>query len=136
MGVQGCTSLTSVFFGGNAPAGSPAIFALDPVTTYYLLGATGWNYNFWNGFNPPFAVLWNPLIQTSGGSFGAQGNQFVINITNGSTNNIPIVLEACTNLANPVWIPIETLTLTNSFRFSDQRLLTNNAGRYYRISAP
>jgi hypothetical protein len=28
------------------------------------------------------------------------------------TTNIPIVVEDRTNLANPVWIPLQTLTLT------------------------
>jgi hypothetical protein len=50
--------------------------------------------------------------------------------------NIPIVVEACTNLVNPVWTPLQTFTLTNGkFRFSDPQW-TNYLGRFYRIRAP
>ena len=49
-------------------------------------------------------MLWNPLIQASGTSFGVQSSQFGFNIT--GTTNIPIVVEACTNLANPQWTPV------------------------------
>jgi hypothetical protein len=79
-------------------------------------------------------VLWNPLIKASGSSFGISNNQFGFNIT--GTTNIPIVVEACTNLASPVWTPLQTLTLTNGlFYFSDPQW-TNYPGRFYRISSP
>jgi hypothetical protein len=45
-------------------------------------------------------------------------------------SNIPIVVEACTNLANPVWTPLQTLTPS-----SDPQL-KNHPGRYYRNSLP
>jgi hypothetical protein len=80
-------------------------------------------------------VLWNPLIQATGASFGVQSNQFGFTITNGTTNNLPIVVEACTNLASPVWTPLQTLTLTNSFHFSDPHW-TNYPARYYGLGFP
>jgi hypothetical protein len=101
-------------------------------TAYYLPGTTGWSSSF-GGLQ---AMLSNsqPLIQTGDGSFGVQNNQFGFNIT--GTTNIPIVVEACTNLANPAWIPLQTNTLTNgSFYFSDAQW-TNYPGRFYRISSP
>jgi hypothetical protein len=45
-------------------------------------------------------------------------------------------LQVATNLANPIWVPLQTNTITNgSFYFSDAQW-TNFPGRYYRISAP
>jgi hypothetical protein len=75
---------------------------------------------FWNPYKytwfVPLVVLWNPQIQTGDGSFGVQNNQFGFNITGAS--NIPIAVEACTNLASPVWIPLQSLTLTNGLFYS------------------
>jgi len=80
--------------------------------------------------------LWNPLIQTGDGSFGVQTNQFGFTITNGSTTNIPIVVEACTNPASPVWSPLQTVTLTNGlFCFSDPQW-TNSPACFYRLRSP
>ena len=63
-------------------------------------------------------VLWNPQIQASGANFGVRSNQFGFNIS--GTNDFTVVVEACANLANLVWTPLQTLTLTNgSAYFSD-----------------
>jgi hypothetical protein len=128
VGVQafaGCPSLTSVYFAGNAPAFSYQVFYYgDPVTLYYLSGTSGWNNS-----PVPNPVLWNPAIQTGDGNFGINGNnRFGFTITNGTTTNIPIAVEARTNLIGPVWIPVTNVTLTNSFYFSDPQW-TNNTVR-------
>jgi len=100
------------------------------VTVYYLPGTTGWS----NTYQGVPAVLWNPQIQASDGHFGVRSNQFGFNIT--GTANIPIVVEACTNLANPVWTPLTNVSLTNgSFYFSDPQW-TNYPGRFYGIGFP
>jgi hypothetical protein len=131
-----CFSLTSVYFDGNTPSVGSSVFNDDDtVTTYYLPGTTGWSLTFWGypSSGPP-AVLWNPFIQTGDGSFGVRSNQFGFNIT--GTTNIPIVVEACTNLASPVWTPLQTVTLTNGlFYFSDPQW-TNYSGRFYSIQMP
>jgi hypothetical protein len=63
-----------------------------------------------------------------------QNNHFGFDIA--GTSGIPIVVEACTNLANPVWTPLTNVTLTSgSFHFSDP-LPPTTPGRYYRISSP
>ena len=60
--------------------------------------------------------------------------QFGFNVT--GTPNIPVVVEACTNLANPVWTPLQSMTLTNgSVYFSDPNW-TNYPARYYGIGFP
>ena len=46
------------------------------------------------------------------------------------------MVEACTNLANPTWAPLQTYTLTNgSLYFSDPDW-TNYPARFYRIRSP
>jgi hypothetical protein len=76
-------------------------------------------------------VLWNPLIQTGGTNFGVSGNFFRFNITGSS--NVPVVVEACTDLSSPVWTSLDTITLSNgSFCFSEA-LQTNISSRYYRL---
>jgi hypothetical protein len=116
---------------GNAPtipASSPPFNADE--TIYYLPGTTGWS----NTFSGRLAVLWNPQIHGSGASFGVQNNQFGFHIT-GSTN-IPIVVEACANLASPVWTPLQSLTLTNGLFYFSEPFQTHSPGRFYRISSP
>jgi hypothetical protein len=102
-------SLTSVYFQGNAPSIGSYAFSYCPVTAYYLPGTTGWD-NFAQLTGVP-TVLWNPQAQ-SDASFGVRANQFGFNIIGSS--NLVIVVEACTNLANPDWSPVQTNTL-NTF---------------------
>jgi hypothetical protein len=127
--------LAGIYFAGNAPAVGSNLFEYDgnQATAYYLPGTTGWSA-FSAATDVP-SVLWEPVIQTGGGNFGVQNNQFGFTITNSTTTNIPIAVEACTNLANPVWTPLQFLTLTNSFHFSDPQW-TNFPTRYYGIGFP
>jgi len=97
---------------------------------YYLAWTTGWG--------PTFAgrptALWKPQIQTSDASFGLRTNQFGFNISWASGQ--AIVVEACTDLANPTWSPLQTNTLTGgSFYFSDAQW-TNYPERFYRLRSP
>jgi hypothetical protein len=128
-----CSGLTGVYFTGNAPAADSSVFASDAsLTVYYLPGTTGWgDFSANTGLTP---VLWNPLFQASSTSFGVQSNQFGFIITN--TAKITVMVEACTNLASPVWTPLQTVTLTNgSFSFSDPQW-TNYPARYYGLGLP
>jgi hypothetical protein len=131
-----CTNLTSVFVQGNAPtvvgdsSDAPVFVEDNHVTVYYLPGTMGWS----NTYQGVPAVLWNPVIQTNGSSFGVRSNQFGFNIT--GTTNIPIVVEACTNLASPVWTPVTNVLLTNgSFHFNDPQW-RNYPARFYGIGFP
>ena len=105
-----CTSLASIYFQGNAPSADSTVFyGNNNATVYYLPGTTGWeNFFQLTGLTP---VLWNPQAQ-SDASFGVRTNRFGFNITGSS--NLVIVVEACTDLANPVWTPIGTNTLNIS----------------------
>ena len=128
---KNCTSLMSVFFYGNPPAADSSVFLYDNnMTVYYLPSATGWT----DFFATYPAVLWNPQVQTRDASFGVQTNQFGFNITGAS--GLTLVIEACTNLGNPVWLPVGTNTFTgDSSYFGDPRW-TNYPGRFYRLRSP
>jgi BspA type Leucine rich repeat region (6 copies) len=141
-----CQALTGVYFQGNSPTptndmsvfGKSGIFftVFDTnAITYYLPGATGWGAIF-DGIP---VVLWNPQAQTSDGSFGVLTNQFGFNITGSS--NLVIVVEACTNLANPIWSPVSTNTLntfigTNGISYFSDPQWTNYPCRFYGFSWP
>ena len=107
-------------------------FAVDPsATAYYLPGTTGWSAFSANTGLP--AVLWNPVIQTADGSFGVRANQFGFNIT--GTPNIPIVVQAADNLANPVWTSLQSLTLTNGSYYFSEPFQPASPARFYRITS-
>jgi len=131
-----CTRLTSVHFRGDAPPGlvSSGVFNGTPdARVYYLPGTGGWGTPF--GSRP--TALWvlpNPLILSFGPTFGVgtSGFGFIISWA----TNLPVVVEACTNLANPNWSPLATNTLTGGWScFSDPQW-TNHPNRFYRIRSP
>src|SRR6202034_1112059 len=138
-----CIELTEVYFTGDAPGVNPYAFTDYRIvgeqdvpyyvsTAYYLPGTTGWAEFSSNAMIP--AVLWNPTIQASGANFGMQSNQFGFDIT--GTTNIPIVVQACTNLAQPIWVPLQSLTLTNGLVHFSEPFQSNTPARFYRIAAP
>jgi hypothetical protein len=126
-----CTSLTGVYFQGNAPSVGPYVFNGDNnATIYYLPGTTGWG--------PTFAgrptALWQPAIQVNDTSFGVRTNQFGFTITWAS--GMDVVVEACTNLANPIWSPVGTNTLTGGSSYFSDPDWTNYPARFYRLRSP
>jgi len=120
-----------VYFQGNAPVVDPTAFSVDSnLTVYYLPGTTGWDQ--W--VSPPPAVLWNPQAQTSDANFGVRTNRFGFTIT--GTTNIPIVVEATTNLAGAPWTMLQSCTLTNGLVYFSDPQWTNYPSRFYRIRSP
>ena len=127
-----CGSLTKVYCLGNAPGSiSTTIFFGDKsALVYYLPSTMGWSATYIG----QTTALWKPEIQLDDGSFGAQTNQFGFNIN--WANGMNVVVEACTDLVNPIWQPVQANTITNaSFYFSDPQW-TNYPGRYYRLRTP
>ena len=132
----GCNWLTAVYFQGNAPnIGSYIFSGALAATIYYLPGATGYGVVFGGLIGRPMA-LWslpNPLILNNP-SFGIQTNRFGFSIS--WATNIPVVVEACTNLIIPEWSPVSTNTLTNGTSYFNDPQWTNYPGRYYRLRSP
>jgi hypothetical protein len=131
----GCNSLTNVYFKGDAPTIGATLFSGSGTTVYYLPETSGWSSPFGN--RP--AILWNPQVQLADGSFGVQANQFGFNIIGSS--NLVIVVEACSNLGSPAWLPIATNKLeivadTNGTSYFCDPQWTNYSTRYYRFRSP
>jgi len=63
---------------------------------------------------------------------GLSGRSNAFGFTVSWVANLPAVVQACTDLANPVWQPLQTNNLTNgAFHFSDPQLATFPR-RFYR----
>ncbi|MGC9944451.1 MAG: choice-of-anchor tandem repeat GloVer-containing protein [Verrucomicrobiota bacterium] len=152
-----CPNLRSVYFEGNGPFFGPSSFGnpipiigrfgvtppnLDPATLYYLPETTGWNivgYTLEGGepISSPAGLPtlpWLPQVQTGDDSFGMRNHQFGFNLAwvGGKT----VVVEACTNLANPAWVPVWTNTLTTGSTYFSDPQWTNYPGRFYRVISP
>jgi hypothetical protein len=129
---SGCPSLTAVYFKGDAPTlGGSDVFNNDfSATVYYLPGTLGWDSTF--GGLP--TALWSlpyPLILSQGENFGVLTNQFGFIIS--WAYNAEVVVEACTNLANPVWSPLNTNTLTDGWSYFSDPQCRNYQNRFYRV---
>jgi hypothetical protein len=111
-----CPNLTGVYFEGNAPSLGTNLFTDDnSVIVYYLPGTTGWT----------------PQVQTSDGRLGVRTNQFGFTIT--GTSGLAVVVDASTNLASPVWSPVQTIALTGSSSYFSDPQWTNYPARFYRL---
>ncbi len=76
---------------------------------------------------------WTPQIQNDT-KLGVRTNQFGFNINWASGRTI--VVETCADLANPVWSPMQTNTLTSGTAYISDLQWTNNPNRFYRIRSP
>ena len=129
-----CANLTNAYFGGNAPTADSTVFTNDTnATVYYLPGTTGWSNTFAGLPTAPW-FLPNPTILNNGAGMGVQSNAFGFTIS--WATNVSVVVEACTDLAAPVWVPVWTNSLTGGCcGFCDPEW-TNYPGRFYRVSSP
>ena len=127
-----CGNLAGVYCQGNAPHvdGSHAFGNAPKVTVYYLPGTTGWDSAF--GGRP--TALWSPQVQTGDASFGVRSNRFGFTITGNS--KVVLVVEACANLANPVWSPVGTKSLAGGSSYFSDAEWTNSPARFYRLRSP
>jgi hypothetical protein len=126
-----CGGLSGVYFGGNASAPGSSVFTSDArATVYYLPGTSGWASTF--GGRP--TALWVPQVQNNGASFGVRTNRFGFNILWASGETV--VVEACTNPANPVWSRIQTNTISGGSAYFSDAKWTNFPGRFYRVVSP
>jgi hypothetical protein len=127
-----CSYLSGIYFQGSAPSliWWGTLSAYTDATVYYLAGTSGWGATF--GGSP--AALWNPKPQLNDGNFGVRQNHFGFNIT--GTPDIPIVVEATTNLAIQSWVRLQSSTLTNGLIYFSDGQWTNYPSRLYRIRSP
>ncbi|HXP62589.1 MAG TPA: leucine-rich repeat domain-containing protein [Dongiaceae bacterium] len=122
-----CYNLANVFFEGDAPSADSSVFSEDNyATVYYLPGSKGWGATF--AGRP--AVLWNPGVVSP----GVRDGRLSFDITGGT--NLPVVVEASTNLAGGAWVPVQSGSLTNGLlHFSDPQP-ANYPARFYRLRWP
>lgn len=128
-----CTLLAGIYFYGNAPAASSTTFGSDTATAYYLPGTTGWTTAY-GGLTTAVWALPYPLILNNGGNFGVLTNRFGFTIS--WATNLSVVVQACTNLVNPVWTPVATNALAGGATYFSDSKWTNYRARYYRVNGP
>ena len=129
-----CPALTGAYFSGAAPtlSGTNWFAGATNATVYRLPGAAGWPAvpGLWAG-RP--TALWLPETKADE-SLGVQNGRFGFNINWASGQTV--VVEACTNLADPVWTPVGTNTFAgDSTTFGDSEW-ANRPGRFYRLCLP
>jgi hypothetical protein len=126
-----CTHLTAIYCPGNAPAADPATFnGTTSAIIYYLPTTTGWMSTLAGRPTQP----WGPVTSDSGLHFGPSSNQFGFTIT--WADGQKVVVQACTNLADPVWIGLKTNTLSGgALDFSDANW-SSYPQRFYRVTVP
>jgi hypothetical protein len=128
-----CTNLVGIYFEGNAPTVASSVFAFVEPTVCFLPGTTGWETTLSECPTAPW-FLPNPVILDFGPSFGLQTNRFGF-VISWATNTF-IVVEACTNLSNPAWCPLQTNALTDGSSYFSDPLWTDFPNRFYRVRSP
>lgn len=123
-------NINSVYFLGNAPAVDfgTAFENDNSANVYYLPGASGWSSGIFGGVP---TTIWNVQSQNCASINGTFSFDIV-----GPANTM-VVIETCTNLANPQWLPVVTNTCdTNgNSSFSDSQSQSFPL-RFYRLGAP
>ena len=126
-----CGSLTGVYFKGNAPDLGVYVFEeIDRTIVYYLPGTLGWT----STFGGRATVLWNPSIAANDPSFGVRAGQFGFTIS--GTSDLVIVVEACADLAAPVWTPVGTNVLVGGSSYFSDSHWADYPTRVYRLRSP
>ena len=78
--------------------------------------------------------MWIPLTPPSVANLDFKSGQFGFNVTGSS--GLSFVVEAATNLVQPVWVPVITNTFVNgAASFSDPQW-QDFSSRVYRIRTP
>jgi len=95
-----------------------------------LPGTTGWGALF-DGLPTALWFLPNPVILNGEPSFGVGANGFGFTIS--WATNASVVVEAATNLANPVWLPVSASPLTGGTNAFTDPAWTNYPQRFYRV---
>jgi hypothetical protein len=77
-------------------------------------------------------VLWNPQILTDDNALGVQDGKFGFTISGAA--DVPVVVEACADLTDPIWTKVTSLTFNaeGTAVFSDPDV-ANQPGQFYRF---
>ena len=125
-----CNSLTDVYFQGSAPIAGDNVFVGAPAIIKFLPGTLGWGATFADRPTEPW-VLPYPLILTSSPGPGVRSNEFGFTIS--WATNVPVVVEACADLAKPAWTSLKTNTLVNGAAYFSDPDSVNHPSRFYRV---
>jgi len=128
-----CRYLQGVYFMGNAPAAAESTFTSSFPTIYYLPGTSGWGPTF-AGRPTALWLLANPIILAYNASIGGQRDEFGFTVS--WATNASVVIEACTNMANPIWQSLQTRALSNGVAYFSDSQRTNFPVRFYRVRSP
>ena len=127
-------------FQGDAPIADCSVFEYDgwwlrrrSPFVYYLPGTTGWGATYACKLTAPW-YLPNPIILGNAYGLGVQSNQFGFTIS--WATNISVVVQASTNLSNPVWTPLATNALVDGTNYFSDPNWTKYPRRFYRITTP
>ncbi len=129
-----CTALLRIDFRGNAPSptNDATVFSGDPANIFYLPGTVGWSPIFDSKPTAFWALPEPEVLAKENPGFGVQGNGFGFTIS--WDTNASVVVEACTNLVNPVWSPVSTNALSSGTNYFSDPQWTNYPSRFYRLS--
>jgi len=126
--------LERIYFEGNRPTATGYSLVSRPFergpTVYYRAGTTGWGETF--AGRP--TVRWDARVESESATFGLKEGKLGFKIL--GTPGLVLVVEACADLANPVWTAVGTHTLADGTSlFADAQVATLPA-RFYRLRAP
>ncbi len=122
-----CPSLAGVYFEGDAPSPDEPLSGTTNVIIYYLPGTKGWGSTFWG--RP--TMLWMPQLLVSDPGFGIRSNQFGFRLA--WANGTAVVVESCTNLAHPYWIPLQSNILSGNSSYFTYPAWTNYPAHFFRL---
>ena len=80
-----------------------------------------------------FALTVLPQVLYNG-NFGMQSNAFGFDFV--GISNQTAIIEFCTNVAQPVWSPLQTHCLSGSPQYFSDKAHNQNASRFYRTYSP
>ena len=129
-----CPRLTGAYFSGDAPtlSGTDWFAGATNATVYRLPGAAGWPEvpGLWAG-RP--TALWLPETKTDE-SLGVRDGRFGFSV--GWAGGQTIVVEAATNLTDPVWVPVGTNALDGDSTYFSDPAWAARPGCFYRLTLP
>ncbi len=131
MAFSGAGNLAGVFFPGGQPGLGVGAFSGCPgAIAYYMATEQGWGTNF--GGMP--SKLWNAAVLTQDSTFGVRDGRFGFAVS--GTPDIPVVVECCGDLRQPVWRAVESGFLTNGQFHFREIAPRGGENRFYRVRWP